>query len=80
VSDVRRADAIGPAFVPEIVVTPSEIALEADRTANLGVSLWLDDTVFESGARYVGSLHISRDGGERQDVPLSIATMPSLTS
>jgi len=80
VSDVRRADAIGPSFVPKIVLTPSEIVLEAERTANLGVSLWLDETIFESGTRYVGSLHISRDGGDRQDVPLSIAPMPSLMS
>ena len=75
VSDVRRADAIGPAFVPNIVLTPAELVVDADRIATVAVSLWLDDAIYDTDARYIGALGISRDGAPRVDVPLSITPM-----
>ncbi len=77
VRDVRRADAIGPAFVPNIVLDPSEVVVDADRAASIGVSLWLDDAIYAADARYVGAFEITRDGAPRIDVPLSITPMTS---
>jgi hypothetical protein len=72
VSDVRRADGIGPAFMPDIAVTPAELLLDRRRAAGIRLSLRLDETVYEAGAPYIGALQISRDGEPPLDVPLRI--------
>ena len=72
VSDVRRADGVGPAFIPDLVLTPEEIVLERLRDAHLSLSLWLDEAVYDQGSPYVGALHITRDGAPRLDIPLRI--------
>jgi hypothetical protein len=79
VSDVRRADGIGPGFAPALVFAPEEIIVEGAEDAQLSVSLWLDSTIYETQSAYVGSLHISRDDAPRLDIPLRITPTPSFS-
>jgi hypothetical protein len=77
VSNVRRADGVGPAFTPALVFAPEEIIVEGADEAQLSVSLWLDSAVYQTQSSYVGSLHISRDDAPRLDIPLRITPTPS---
>jgi hypothetical protein len=79
VSDVRRADGVGPAFAPALVFTPEEIIVEGAGDAQLSVSLWLDSAVYHTQSPYVGSLHLSRDDAPRLDIPLRITPSPSVS-
>lgn len=72
VSDVRRADGVGPAFTPQLVLTPDEIVLERAHDAALSLSLWLDDAIYDRGSPYVGALHVTRDDAPRLEIPLRI--------
>jgi hypothetical protein len=72
VSDVRRADGVGPAFTPDVVLTPDEIVAERMHDAQMSLSLWLDEAIYERGSPYVGALHITRDGAPRLEIPLRI--------
>ena len=72
VSDVRRADGVGPAFMPDLLLTPDQIVVERARDARLSLSLWLDQAIYEQGSPYVGALHITRDGAPRLEIPLRI--------
>lgn len=79
VSDVRRADGVGPAFIPALVFAPEEIIVEGADDAQLSISLWLDAAVYHTQSPYVGSLHISRDDAPRLDIPLRITPTPSFS-
>ena len=72
VSDVRRADGVGPAFIPQLVLAPEEIVLGRERDAQLSLSLWLDETIYDRETPYVGALHLTRDGAPRLEIPLRI--------
>ena len=71
-SDVRRADGVGPAFVPDLVMAPDAIILERDRDVGVHLSLWLDDTIYDAQSPYVGTFQIWRNDAPRLDVPLRI--------
>lgn len=72
VSDVRRADGVGPAFLPEIALAPSDLVVESRQEAQVQLSLWLDSTIYDGTTPYIGSLYISRDDAPRLDIPLRI--------
>lgn len=72
VSEVRRADGVGPAFAPALVVAPQDVVLERDAEGSVELSLWLDDAIYHPGAAYIGALRLVRDGAPRLDVPLRI--------
>lgn len=72
VSEVRRADGVGPAFAPALVVAPEDVVLERDAEGSVELSLWLDDAIYDPGAAYIGALRVVRDGAPRLDVPLRI--------
>jgi hypothetical protein len=76
-SDIRRADGVGPAFAPEITITPDTLNLQPDDEASLTVSLNLDTDVFEADALYVGNLQITGHGEPKFEVPLHITASPS---
>ena len=78
VSDVRRADGVGPAFVPDLVLAPDAVILERDHEVGVRLSLWLDDTIYDARSQYVGTLQISRDDASRLDVPLRITPTVNL--
>jgi len=72
VSDVRRADGVGSAFMPDVTVAPAELLLDRDAEAEVRLWLRLDEAVYEADVPYIGALHILREGESRLDVPLRI--------
>jgi len=71
-SDVRRADGVGPAFVPEISLTPDGQTIEPGQEGRVLASLRLDAAVYESERLYVGALRVMGERGPRLEVPLHI--------
>jgi len=81
VTDVRREDAVGPAFAPDVAVVPEPLELAPGEEARLALMLRLDETTYEPGLLYVATLHITGHGEPRLEVPLRIApTAPVATS
>lgn len=72
VTDVRRADGVGPAFPPKISFTPEVLELQPGQEASLALSLRLDEGDYEPQVLYVGGLQIVRHGEPRLEVPLRI--------
>lgn len=77
VSDVRRADGIGPAFEPAVTVDPDGLMLDPSQEGSVRLSVVLDTAVYEPGADYIGAVHIIRHGEPRLDVPLRIRASPT---
>lgn len=74
VSDVRRADGIGPAFAPPVTITPAHAFLDAREISTVAVSVALDAARFADCTSYVGALRVSHDDGAAVDIPLRITT------
>jgi hypothetical protein len=72
VTDVRRADGVGPAFPPNITFTPDLLELQPGQESSLTVSLQLEAGDFEPQVLYVGILQIIRHDEPRLEVPLRI--------
>jgi hypothetical protein len=72
VTDVRRADGVGPAFSSRIAIVPDAFALDPGEEARVGLSLQLDPASYEPDAPYVGALQVTRHGDPRLDVPIHI--------
>jgi hypothetical protein len=76
VSDVRRGDGIGPAFVADLVVTPKVLELAPGEEGRFMLSLRIDAERYEPGIAYVGALQILGHGEPRLEVPLRITGRP----
>jgi hypothetical protein len=72
VTDVRRADGIGPSFVPKIVVDPDGLMLNPEQEGRVRLTLTLDADVYTPGADYVGAIQVLRHGEPPLDLPLRI--------
>jgi len=72
VTDVRRADGIGPAFVPNISIVPDGFLLEPDQEATVRLSLLLDAAVYDHDAPYIGALQVTRHGEPHIELRLRI--------
>ncbi len=72
VTDVRRADGVGPAFTPTTTIAPEQVELGPGEEANLRVSVRLDAGDYETNVLYVGELHVTGHGEPRLEVPLRI--------
>ena len=78
VSDVRRADGVGPSFVPNVAVDPDGLMLDPEQEGAVRLSLTLDANVYTPGVDYVGAVQVLRHGEERLDLPLRIrAAVPA---
>ncbi|HEX6051098.1 MAG TPA: hypothetical protein VFZ21_17580, partial [Gemmatimonadaceae bacterium] len=77
VSEIRRADGVGPAFQPALVIAPEAVVLERDTEGHVELSLRLDDAIYDPGVAYIGALRLVRDGAPRLDVPLRITPRPA---
>jgi hypothetical protein len=79
--ELRRADGVGPAFVPEVSYGEDGVELAPGQGATLTIGVRLDEHQFAPGALYVGTLEITGHGDPRLEVPLRImATEPATTS
>ena len=69
---VRRADGVGPAFVPAIALAPLEQTVEPGGELSVRTSLSLDPGVYEPDVLYVGALRLMRQQSLYLEVPLHI--------
>lgn len=81
VTDIRRADAVGPAFTPDVTFVPEELELAPGDEASLTLALRLHERSFAPGVRYTGTLRVTGHGDPRLEIPLRItATEPVATT
>ena len=71
-TDVRRRDGVGPAFVPDIARTPERLELAPGEEGRVSLALSLDQDIYAAGAQYVGALHITGGGEPHIEIPLRI--------
>ena len=74
VSDVRRADGVGPAFAPHLEVQPEHLVLNSKEQASVRLSLRMDHERYEPGALYVGQIRVIRSGEPALELPLRIGS------
>ena len=73
-TDVRRADGVGPAFVPPVTITPEVTQLAAKQSGTIEVAVHLDAQLFADRTSYVGAVQVSHADGTTVDIPLRITT------
>lgn len=61
-TDLRRADGLGPAFEPEATITPERFPLQPGEERTVALSITLRPGVFFADVRYVGMLHVLAPG------------------
>ena len=74
-SDVRRRDGIGPAFLPNIARTPEQLQLAPGEEGRVSLALALDRDTYAAGAQYVGALHITGGCEPQVEIPLRITAI-----
>jgi hypothetical protein len=74
---VRRADGVGPAFVPAIALSPLEETVSPGEELCVRTSLSLDPNVYEPDVLYIGALHLMREQSLYLEVPLHITATRS---
>jgi len=74
---VRRADGIGPAFVPALALAPAEQTLVPGEETQILTSLRLDAGVYEPDVLYIGALRVMRQQHLHIEVPLHITATRS---
>ena len=79
-TDVRRTDGVGKAFVPAVTVFPEILELAPDEEGTLTVSLLLDPSQFDPGALYSGMLYVTGSAGFQVEVQLRILAVANPTS
>lgn len=77
-TDVRRTDGVGPAFAPEITITPDTLDLTPGQEGKVRLSLQLDEKKYDVGALYSGTLFITGQADLPVEVQLRITATPAL--
>jgi hypothetical protein len=72
VTEVRRADGVGPAFTPKTTIAPEHVELGPGEEVTLRLSVHLDKADYDTNVLYVGELHVTGHGEPRLEVPLRI--------
>lgn len=72
VNDIRRADGVGSAFIPKLVINPAAFNLRPGDEVNIMISLNLDKNIYHPDSIYVGSLSITGHSELSLEVPLQI--------
>jgi hypothetical protein len=72
VTDVRRLDGVGPAFLAPFELVPAVFLLEPGEGLTVEVRVELDVKLFEPDVAYVGSLSITPDAGSARRIPLRL--------
>jgi hypothetical protein len=71
VIEMRREDGIGPAFEPPATITPQDLRLPPDGSAQISCAIALTEP-FVSAATYVGEFRVVADGESALRVPIRI--------
>jgi P pilus assembly chaperone PapD len=71
-TDARRVDGSGPAFAPDLEITPPVVELTPGQEQKFRLSLRLDPAHFQEGVIYSSTLFISGGDAFRVEVNLRI--------
>lgn len=78
IAEVRRADAVDPAFAPDVTFSPEPLEIAPGEEASLLLTLRLDEASYVPHVLYVATLEITGHGEPRLELPLRItATEPA---
>jgi hypothetical protein len=72
VSEVRRADGVGPAFALDVEFGSDALEVEPGEEARLELTLRLDEEKYTPGVPYIAELRITGHGDPPLEVPLRI--------
>jgi hypothetical protein len=76
-TDVRRSDGVGRAFVPSLTIFPESLDLGPDAEGAITLSLWLDPQQYEPDGLYTGMLYVTGGAGLQVEVQVRIAVSPA---
>lgn len=76
-TEVRRADGVGPAFEPVFTTTPERFELAPGAEATVELTLAADAHRFEPGALYVGVFRVASHTRTLLELPLRIRVTPT---
>jgi hypothetical protein len=76
-TDARRVDGAGPAFAPDLEITPPVVELAPGQEQKFRLSLRLDPARFQEGSVYTSTLFISGGEAFRVEVNLHIVATPA---
>jgi hypothetical protein len=76
-TDARRVDGSGPAFAPDLEITPPLVELAPGQEQKFRLSLRLDPAHFQEGVVYNSMLFISGGEAFRVEVNLRIVATPA---
>jgi hypothetical protein len=80
ITDVRREDGVGPAFEPQVTITPARFDLAPGGEVPVACSLLLSD-VYAPDVTYVGEFRVLTDTATVLAIPLRVrATQQSIAS
>ena len=77
-TDARRIDGAGPAFTPELEITPPVVELTPGEEQKFRLALRLDPAHFQEGVIYNSTLFISGGNAFRVEVALRIAATAAI--
>ena len=78
VTELRRADGIGPAFVPKLTILPEQPVLSSGEEAMVSLAVQLDAETFETDVPYVGAFNITGGPDLQVEVQLRIVATEHL--
>ena len=78
VSELRRADGIGPAFAPNMTILPEPLLLRSGEEATITLAVQLDAETFDADVPYVGALSITGGPDLQVEVQFNIVATEHL--
>ena len=76
-TDLRRADGVGPAFDPEVTIRPERFDLAPEQEQVVSVELRLSEASFDPGPVHVGTLHVLAPDETLLAVPVRVRARPA---
>jgi hypothetical protein len=80
VTDVRRADGIGPAFEPDVTIDPERFVLAPGEESTVILSLVLDEAAYAPNVRYLGVLHVLTPEETLLELPLRVRARAAIAA
>jgi len=74
-TDARRIDGAGPAFKPQIGITPENLELDPGEEQKIQLSILLNENDYDEGAPYTCTLYVNGGDTLRVEVDLRIVAM-----
>jgi hypothetical protein len=75
-TEVRRPDGVGRAFVPSVTIFPESMELGPEEEGTITISLRLDPQQYDPDALYTGTLYVTGGAGLQVEVQVRIVVHP----